>query len=207
VFQSRSRLPGFLVSPPITSCSRLLLVRGFGFRDPSNRTVWKREPFVYQPLERLVRTLCHDSISAYSTFKMNSLFVSFSLVCALMIGFVHGFVVVPPSSMSPLTCAAVLTRHEYPDESSYHYLFNKAREYAFSDTTTAQEAKKYLQYILELESACVSGSAVGSDICDNVTELTDIVAHLRQKANQQQAAMGRCVWCLFRNTFLPHLTR
>jgi hypothetical protein len=83
--------------------------------------------------------------------------------------------------------AAVLARHEN-DESNYHYILNKAREYAFSDSTTINEAKQYLTYILELESACISGTAVGRDICDNVLEVTDIVAHLRQKANQQAKA-------------------
>lgn len=77
------------------------------------------------------------------------------------------------------------------DESTYRYLLAKARECAFSDFATVQEAKRYLTQILELESGCVSGNLSGRDICDNVDELADIVAHLRQKADQNEAV--RCV--------------
>lgn len=120
------------------------------------------------------------------------IFVSFILFALLG---VDGFVVSPLWTASPVSTisrgqymriAVVLARHEN-DESSYHYILNKAREYAFSDFTTVNEAKQYLTYILELESACMSGDAVGHDICDNVLEVTDIVAHLRQKADQKQA--------------------
>ena len=126
------------------------------------------------------------------------IFVSFILFALLG---VDGFVVSPLWTASPVSTisrgqymriAVVLARHEN-DESSYHYILNKAREYAFSDFTTVNEAKQYLTYILELESACMSGDAVGHDICDNVLEVTDIVAHLRQKADQKQAMSARCV--------------
>jgi hypothetical protein len=78
---------------------------------------------------------------------------------------------------------AILIR-EKNDESTYRFLLAKARECAFSDFATVQEAKRHLTQILELESGCVSGNLAGRDICDNVDELADIVAHLRQKADQ-----------------------
>jgi hypothetical protein len=122
-----------------------------------------------------------------------------SLFTCLLLG-VDAFVVSPTWIVSSpvrrskakqcVKIAAVLARHE-SDESTYHYILNKAREYAFSDSTTVNEAKQYLTYILELESACISGTAVGRDICDNVLEVTDIVAHLRQKADQKQTAAAR----------------
>lgn len=125
---------------------------------------------------------------------------SVALVICLFLG-ADGFVVSPSliSASPAATCtsqakcssvAAVLARHEN-DESTYHYILNKAREYAFSDSTTVNEAKQYLTYILELESACMSGTAVSRDICDNVLEVADIVAHLRQKAHQEQAVTAR----------------
>jgi hypothetical protein len=132
---------------------------------------------------------------------MNVFFVT--LLVSMLLG-IDAFTLRPASTSVALTIksqrigsylSVVLARHEN-DQSTYQYILNKAREFAFSETTTSQEAKQYLQYILELESACVSGSFVGSDICDNVTELTDIVAHLRQKANQQQAIIGRYEYCL-----------
>jgi hypothetical protein len=135
----------------------------------------------------------------YNRTNMSTMNVFFvSLLVSMLLG-IDSFTLRPASTSVALTIksqrtgsnlSVVLARHEN-DQSTYQYILNKAREFAFSETTTSQEAKQYLQYILELESACVSGSFVGSDVCDNVTELTDIVAHLRQKANQQQAIIGR----------------
>ena len=71
--------------------------------------------------------------------------------------------------------------HDENDESSYRYILSKARECAFSDRSTSSDAKGFLKDILELESGCVSGNLAGHDICDNVDELAELVAHLRQK--------------------------
>ena len=80
------------------------------------------------------------------------------------------------------------------DESTYQYILNQARHYAYSDTTTSQEAKQYLRFILELQSDCVAGTVVGANICDNnITELVDIVANLRHKASHQQLIIARYV--------------
>jgi hypothetical protein len=81
------------------------------------------------------------------------------------------------------------------DESTYQHILNQARHYAYSDTTTSHEAKQYLRFILELQSDCVAGTVVGANICDNnITELVDIVANLRQKASQHQLIMARYVY-------------
>lgn len=84
-------------------------------------------------------------------------------------------------SSSSLRFANAVVIHDENDESSYRYILAKARECAFSDATTAKEAKHFLKDILELESGCVSGTLAGHDICDNVDEMAEIVAHLRQK--------------------------
>jgi len=97
-----------------------------------------------------------------------------------------------PSSMLQTKRSSVLTvshfanavglgLHGENDESSYRYILSKARECAFSDCSTSSEAKRFLKDILELESGCVSGNLAGHDICDNVDEMATIVAHLRQK--------------------------
>jgi hypothetical protein len=78
--------------------------------------------------------------------------------------------------------ASSLSVHQ--DELTSKYLLNKARECAFSDYSSAVEAKLYLTKILEIESGCVSGMLAGHDLCDNVDELADIVAHLRQKVSR-----------------------
>lgn len=63
----------------------------------------------------------------------------------------------------------------------FRQMISKARECAFSDAGSAVDARKFLSEILHLESGCVSGNLSG-DICDNVDEVADIVAHLRVKA-------------------------
>lgn len=70
------------------------------------------------------------------------------------------------------------------DESTYRYILTKARECAFSDTGTSGEAKRFLRQILELESACISGTLAGNEICENVDEMAVVVSHLREKAKK-----------------------
>ena len=74
--------------------------------------------------------------------------------------------------------------HDENDESSYRYILSKARECAFSKDSSSSDARGFLKNILELESGCVSGNLAGHDICDNVDELAELVAHLRQKVEK-----------------------
>lgn len=48
--------------------------------------------------------------------------------------------------------------------------------------------------ILEFESDCVSGALMG-DICDNIDEVADTVARLREKIkkNEKNAVAAKCV--------------
>ena len=102
-----------------------------------------------------------------------------------------------PSRTTKLSAAVIESSSIHTvngDESTYEQILIQARHYAYSDTTTSHEAKQYLRFILELQSDCVAGMVVGANICDdNITELVDIVAHLRQKANQQQLMIARYV--------------
>jgi hypothetical protein len=72
--------------------------------------------------------------------------------------------------------------HDFEDESTYRYLLSKARECAYSPNTHPAEAKRFLRDILELEAGCVSGDLTG-DVCENVDEVAEIVARLREKVN------------------------
>ena len=136
---------------------------------------------------------------------MRSIVVSRLLATILMLvslSEVHGFHVATPSSSSSSAAAAlsklsavVVMTASHPvndDESTYQQILNQARHYAFSETTTPSQAQQYLRFILELQSDCVAGTVVGTNICDdNITELVDIVANLRHKANQQQLIAAR----------------
>jgi hypothetical protein len=112
------------------------------------------------------------------------------LVVAMLPGF-EGFSApwtstrrIPTTTSTRLAFSNAILMRDMDDESTYRYLLAKARECAFSDFATAQDAKRYLMQILELESGCASGNLAGRDICDNVDELAEIVAHLRQKVDQ-----------------------
>jgi len=103
-----------------------------------------------------------------------------------LIPVITGFSVRPAarvSNMAPLSLAGAFA-HDLEDESSYRYLLAKARECAFSENPKPADAKRYLLQILELEAGCVSGNLAGHDICDNVDEVAVIVAHLREKVEQ-----------------------
>jgi hypothetical protein len=65
----------------------------------------------------------------------------------------------------------------------------KARECAFSEECSADEARSFLHQILHVQSGCVSGVLNGRDLCENQDDVAEIVAHLRQKADSGAAAM------------------
>ena len=72
------------------------------------------------------------------------------------------------------------------DDLHYRQMISKARECAFSDTSSAGDARMFLHEILRLEEGCVSGNLSG-DICENIDEVADIVSHLRVKAESSAA--------------------
>jgi hypothetical protein len=67
------------------------------------------------------------------------------------------------------------------DESSYRFLMVRARECAFSDNSSAEEARGYLTEILHIQEGCISGLLTGHDLCDNVDEVAEVVSQLRDK--------------------------
>jgi ABC-type transporter Mla MlaB component len=75
---------------------------------------------------------------------------------------------------------------EYDDEIT---MMIKARECAFSDVSSAKEARSFLHQILHVQSGCVSGVISGHDLCENQDEVAEIVAHLRQKVSSGAAAL------------------
>jgi hypothetical protein len=129
---------------------------------------------------------------------MKSVYVS--ILFSLFATGVCSFNVAPSSISTTTTSRSVVVvassraiNEEYvgddASDSQYAVLLNRARQYAYSDTTTAYQAKQSLRFLLELQSDCVTGTVMEQNLCDNITELVDVVAHLRQKANQQSAIM------------------
>lgn len=80
-----------------------------------------------------------------------------------------------PFGKAPLKASLTLI-----DEEDAAYLMTKARECAFSDTCSVEESEEHLHDILHIQGACVSGTVLGHDICDNQQAAAEIVARLRQ---------------------------
>jgi hypothetical protein len=85
-----------------------------------------------------------------------------------------------------LKSTSVLSSSEYQDEVT---MMIQARECAFSDEGSADEARSFLHQILHVQSGCVSGVLSGHDLCENQDDVAEIVAHLRQKAESGAAAL------------------
>lgn len=82
---------------------------------------------------------------------------------------------------SRLRLSSSLSPEARPDEVEFRYMLAKAKECAYSDTSSSTDARAFLNRILELESLCVSGALAGRDLCDNVAEMADVVSHLRYR--------------------------
>ena len=95
------------------------------------------------------------------------------------------------STVAPLHVALSLDQAEGTkkfliDEESTRSVLAKAREMAFSEATSAADARLFLNRILEVQSACVSGVLASRDVCDdNIAEVAEVVAHLRRRIEQQ----------------------
>ena len=67
------------------------------------------------------------------------------------------------------------------DANEYERMMIEARECAYSDTSSSEEAQHYLFDIFHMENGCVSGTVDGDYCATNVNEVADVVARLRQK--------------------------
>jgi hypothetical protein len=120
-------------------------------------------------------------------------------ICAILISLIHrteAFQCVPHrravSSTSTRLRLSSLAPEAYPDENNFRYMLAKAKECAYSDTSSSTDARAFLNRILEMESLCVSGALAGRDLCDNVSEMADVVSHLRHRVLHGPASL-RCV--------------
>ena len=85
------------------------------------------------------------------------------------------------------------------DELTYRYLLAKARECAYTDNdddgsstaSVAEEARMYLDGILEIESGCASGVLHGRDLCGtDAAGVAEVVALLREKAAGSKSSLA-----------------
>lgn len=67
-----------------------------------------------------------------------------------------------------------------PSEELYPRLLTNAHVCANSDACSIDEAEMYLKEIVHFESGCAAGTLSGG-VCDDVVEVSEVVAELRQK--------------------------
>lgn len=120
-------------------------------------------------------------------------------ICAILISLIdrtEAFQCLSHRRATPSTSTrlqlSTLAPEPFPDENEFRYMLAKAKECAYSDTSSSTDARAFLNRILEMESLCVSGAVAGRDLCDNVAEMADVVSHLRHRVLHGPASL-RCV--------------
>jgi hypothetical protein len=131
------------------------------------------------------------------------LFASFALsLLAASHGFAPAFRPQQLAGAHQQLGAVMISDYRYQDEST---MMVKARECAFSDRSTIDDAQEYLHQILHVQSACAGGVLSGHDLCENQDEVAEIVAHLRQKIESGPAINIRYVRVRGGGSMLPIL--
>ena len=104
----------------------------------------------------------------------------------LLASTVSGFIMIPNS---PTTGFVVRNNAGLPlfstmvveTEADARMLLSRAKQCAYGDSCSVEEADFLLNEMLHTQSGCVTGTLVGHDLCEEQDVAADIVAHLRQK--------------------------
>lgn len=92
-----------------------------------------------------------------------------------------------PNSIKPLAKVATkLHSHAIDSDSDAMFMMMKAEACAHSDTCSIEDAERYLQEILHLQSNCVAGKLASQKVCQDIQYPAEIVATLRSKIAQKQ---------------------
>lgn len=100
----------------------------------------------------------------------------------------NAFSVVKSITRNPLTMVSTSLSVSIGSRLPDNDLLTKAKECAYSASSTAIEANQYLIRVLELQSNCISGNVESGykELCQNVDEVAEIVAQLRYKLSSSQ---------------------
>lgn len=92
-----------------------------------------------------------------------------------------------PNTIKPLAKVSTkLHSHAIDSDSDAMYMMMKAEACAHSDTCSVEDAERYLQEILHLQSDCVAGKLANHQICQDVQYPAEIISTLRSKIAQKQ---------------------
>eukprot|EP00980_Cylindrotheca_fusiformis_P028693 scaffold22638_cov138-Cylindrotheca_fusiformis.AAC.5 len=88
--------------------------------------------------------------------------------------------------LSPLHIGATWDWNIEGDES---FLMKQAQSCVNSDACSLEESQECLENVIRVQSACSSGSLLGSEVCDDVDDVASLVATLRERIDRQVQRM------------------
>jgi hypothetical protein len=89
-----------------------------------------------------------------------------------------------PNTIRPLHKVDEIIRlksHAIDSEDEAMMTMMRATTCAHSETCSIEEAEKYLDEILNLQSSCVSGTLSSQQLCEDVLFTSEVISDLRQK--------------------------
>eukprot|EP00977_Amphora_coffeiformis_P018058 scaffold6121_cov170-Amphora_coffeaeformis.AAC.8 len=135
---------------------------------------------------RILSTIIILRSSINTPKKSTAIMFRFVFLSLCLLGLCSGFASRVQSRTIGVNVASSVVDYMEDDDLRFRQMLIKARECAFSDTASPVDARMFLSEILHLESGCMSGNLSG-EICENVVEIAELVAHLRAKADAAAA--------------------
>ena len=104
----------------------------------------------------------------------------------LLASTVSGFMI--PNSPAHNNAGPLFSAMVVETEADARMLLSRAKQCAYGDSCSVEEAEFLLNEMLHTQSGCVTGTLVGHDLCEEQDVAADIVAHLRQKVKNKSVA-------------------
>lgn len=115
-----------------------------------------------------------------------------------------GFAFAPPSpsfaststssALSMASSASASSSAQHATEEFYPQLLNSASLCANSETCSVESAELYLKEIVHVQSGCAAGTLSGSNVCNDVLGVSEVVAGLRSKIEKGATKEVRTFW-------------
>lgn len=127
-------------------------------------------------------------------FAKHSLPLYLTAATSLLMDGAHSF---SPNKMQSRAFTAaplhVSSSQKYTEENAA-YLMEKARECAYSDTCSLEDANLYLREVVHVQGNCAAGTLNGQQLCDDVVSISEVITGLRTKieaASNENLNMAR----------------
>jgi len=128
-------------------------------------------------------------------FAKQSIPLYLTAATSLLLDGAHSF---SPSKMHSRTIFTTAPLHvslsqKYTEENAA-YLMDKARECAYSDSCSLEDANLYLKEVVHVQGNCAAGTLNGQQLCEDVVSISEIIVGLRNKveaASNENLNMAR----------------